>query len=248
MERQVAWVTGASRGIGAAIADRLVSEGFYVVGTATSENGAEAITKRLQAIDSDQGSGEGLVLDVSDSAARESTCAEILEKHGKISVLINNAGITRDGLLMRMKEADWQSVIDTNLSAVFALSKLVSRPMMKARYGRIINISSVVASMGNPGQANYAAAKGGVEALTRALAKELGSRNITVNAIAPGFIQTDMTDELPDEQKQRMLEAIPAARLGQPAEVAAAVAFLASESAGYISGEVLHVNGGMYMG
>ncbi len=248
MERQVAWVTGASRGIGAAIADRLVSEGFYVVGTATSENGAEAITKRLQAIDSDQGSGEGLVLDVSDSAARERTCAEILEKHGKISVLINNAGITRDGLLMRMKEADWQSVIDTNLSAVFALSKLVSRPMMKARYGRIINISSVVASMGNPGQANYAAAKGGVEALTRALAKELGSRNITVNAIAPGFIQTDMTDELPDEQKQRMLEAIPAARLGQPAEVAAAVAFLASESAGYISGEVLHVNGGMYMG
>lgn len=243
MTKDVAWVTGASRGIGAAIADRLARDGFFVVGSATSETGAAAITERLQA----HGSGAGVVVDVRDPEAIDQVFGDSIKAHGAPSVLVNNAGITRDGLLMRMKDNDWQEVIDTNLRAVFLLSRLVSRGMMKARHGRIINISSVVAEMGNPGQVNYAASKGGVEALTRALAKELGSRGITVNAVAPGFIETDMTRELTDSQREGMLSAIPAARLGQADEVAAAVSFLVSREAGYVTGAVLPVNGGLYM-
>lgn len=242
MDKPVAWVTGASRGIGAAVADRLAQDGFYVVGTATQAEGAQAVAERLNKL----GAGEGLAVDVGDGDQLNSVFSECLKRLGAPEVLINNAGITRDGLLIRMKDTDWQGVVDINLTAVFQLSRLVAKGMMKARYGRIINISSVVAAMGNAGQANYAAAKGGVEAMTRTMAKELGSRGITVNAVAPGFIETDMTRKLNDSQREAMLTAVPAARLGQPEEVAAAVSFLASKDAGYITGEVLHINGGLY--
>ena len=241
---RVALVTGASRGIGAAIADHLAAQGFVVAGTATSERGATATTERLQAI----GQGAGFVMDVGDSDSVDSALKQIEQSLGTISVLVNNAGITRDTLLMRMKEEDWQAVLNTNLTSMFRLCKAVHRGMMKQKFGRIINISSVVARMGNAGQGNYAAAKGGSEGYTRSLARELGSRGITVNAIAPGFIATDMTEELSAAQKEQMLQAIPLGRLGQPEEIAAVAGFLASDAAGYITGETIHVNGGMYMG
>lgn len=241
---KIVLVTGASRGIGAAIADAFARQGDIVIGTATSESGAKKVAERLQAL----GKGDGLVLDVS-SAESIAQCTEaVLDRYGAPAVLVNNAGITRDTLMMRMKEDDWDQVIATNLSSVFRMSKPLIKGMMKARWGRIINVSSVVASMGNAGQVNYAAAKAGIEGLTRSMAKELGSRNITVNAVAPGFIETDMTKQLPEDQQQALLGAIPLQRLGRPEEIASAVAFLASDQAGYISGETLHVNGGMYMG
>jgi len=237
-------VTGASRGIGAAIAQTLGARGAVVLGTATSDAGAEAITERLQQAGIE---GAGLKLNVTDADSVSQTLAGIKERFGLPEVLVNNAGITRDNLLMRMNEDEWQQVIDTNLNAVFRLSKAVLRGMMKARWGRIINISSVVGAMGNPGQANYAASKAGVAGFARSLAAEVGSRGITVNTVAPGFIDTDMTRSLPQEQKEELLSKIPLGRLGQPEEVAALVAFLASDAGGYISGETLHVNGGMYM-
>jgi 3-oxoacyl-[acyl-carrier protein] reductase len=244
MKGQVVLVTGASRGIGRAIAMELGAQGATVIGTATSEAGATDIQK---AFDSAGLSGMGSVLNVTDAAACEALLGEIEKKYGAVSVLVNNAGITKDNLAMRMKDDEWDAVIDTNLKAVFRLSRLVMRPMMKARFGRIINITSVVGNSGNPGQANYCAAKAGVAGMTRSLAQELGSRNITVNCVAPGLIDTDMTKGLPEEQKQAMLKAIPANRLGQPEDVAHAVAFLASDKAGFITGVTLHVNGGMYM-
>ena len=239
-----ALVTGASRGIGAAIAETLGHQGALVVGTATSDAGAEAITERLQ---QSGVQGCGLKLNVTDADSISQTLADIKERFGTPEVLVNNAGITRDNLLMRMSDDEWQAVIDTNLSAVFRLSKAVLRGMMKARWGRIINISSVVGAMGNPGQSNYAASKAGVAGFARSLAAEVGSRGITVNTVAPGFIDTDMTRDLPQEQKAELLRKIPLGRLGQPGEVAALVAFLASDAGAYISGETLHVNGGMYM-
>lgn len=240
----VALVTGASRGIGAAIADRLAMQGWFVVGTATTSAGAESISARLSHL----GQGAGVVLDVADPEGMAQVLEDIERRWGGITVLVNNAGITRDGLLMRMKEEDWSAVIDTNLTSIYRLCKAVTRGMMKSRKGRIVNISSVVAAMGNAGQANYAAAKGGLEGFTRALAKELGSRNITVNAVAPGFIDTDMTRELSEAQRAQMLQSIPLGRLGRPEEVAEVVAFLVSDAGAYITGETLHVNGGMYMG
>jgi len=237
-------VTGASRGIGEAIAQTLGRQGALVLGTATSEAGAEAITERLRASGVQ---GAGLKLNVTDADSISQTLADIKERFGAPEVLVNNAGITRDNLLMRMSEDEWQAVIDTNLNAVFRLSKAVLRGMMKARWGRIINISSVVGAMGNPGQSNYAASKAGVAGFARSLAAEVGSRGITVNTVAPGFIDTDMTRDLPEEQKAELLRKIPLGRLGQPGEVAALVAFLASDAGAYISGETLHVNGGMYM-
>jgi 3-oxoacyl-[acyl-carrier protein] reductase len=242
MTASVALVTGASRGIGRAIAAELAAQGFTVVGTATSEAGAQAVNDAL----APQG-GRGIVLNVNDAAACDAAVDAIVKQHGGLQVLVNNAGITRDGLAMRMKDDDWQAVIDTNLAAVFRLSRAVMRPMMKQRHGRIINITSVVGASGNAGQANYAAAKAGVAGMTRALARELGSRNVTVNCVAPGFIATDMTEGLPEAQKAALLAQIPLGRLGQVGEVAAAVAFLASPAAGYITGSELHVNGGMYM-
>lgn len=239
---QTALVTGASRGIGRAIALTLAQAGFRVVGTATSEAGADAITQVLAAW-----GGRGIVLNVNDAAACESAVDELVKSQGGLHVLVNNAGITRDTLAMRMKDEDWDAVLETNLKAVFRMSRAVIRPMMKQRYGRIVNITSVVGASGNAGQANYAAAKAGVAGLTRALARELGSRQITVNCVAPGFIATDMTEVLPEAQKAALLQQIPAGRLGTPDEVAHAVAFLASPSAGYITGTELHVNGGMYM-
>lgn len=244
LEGQVALVTGASRGIGRAIAMELGSQGAIVIGTATSAGGAADIQ---QALDTSGTTGMGAVLNVTDAAACEALLGEIEKKFGAVSVLVNNAGITKDNLSMRMKDEEWDVVIDTNLKAVFRMSRLVMRAMMKARFGRIINITSVVGSSGNPGQANYCAAKAGVAGLTRSLAQELGSRNITVNCVAPGLIDTDMTKGLPEEQKSAMLKAIPVARLGQPEDIAHAVAFLAGRHAGFITGVTLHVNGGMYM-
>jgi 3-oxoacyl-[acyl-carrier protein] reductase len=244
LKGQIALVTGASRGIGRAIAMELGAQGASVVGTATTESGAAEIQ---QAFDAAGHIGWGTVLNVTDAAACESLVAEIEKKFGAVSVLVNNAGITRDNLSMRMKDEEWDAVIDTNLRAVFRMSRLVMRSMMKARFGRIINITSVVGSSGNPGQANYCAAKAGVAGMTRALAQELGSRNITVNCVAPGLIDTDMTKGLADAQKDAMLKTIPLNRLGQPEDIAHTVAFLASGRASYITGVTLHVNGGMYM-
>jgi len=241
---QIALVTGASRGIGAAIAQELGKQGATVVGTATSAGGAEQISQALQA---QQINGAGMALDVNDAAQVEQLLKTISEQFGDVSILVNNAGITRDTLLMRMKDEDWDAVMNTNLKSVFRMSQAVIRPMMKARSGRIINISSVVGHMGNAGQTNYAAAKAGMTGFTKSLAAELGSRGITVNCVAPGFIDTDMTRELPEEQRQALLQHIPLGRLGQSAEIAAAVAFLASPNAAYITGETLHVNGGMLM-
>ncbi len=244
LEGRVALVTGASRGIGRAVALELGRLGAIVVGTATSESGAADIDKALAdaAIQ-----GAGMALNVTDAAACEALVGEIEKRFGAIGILVNNAGITRDNLAMRMKDEEWDAVIDTNLRAVFRMSKLVMRGMMKARNGRIINITSVVASSGNPGQANYAAAKAGVAGMTRALARELGSRNITVNCVAPGFIDTDMTRALPEAARDALLGNIALGRLGRPEEIAGAVAFLASPAAAYVTGTTLHVNGGMYM-
>ena len=239
---QVALVTGASRGIGRAIAMALAAQGMKVIGTATSEAGAAAIGEALGAF-----GGSGLKLDVTDGAALDAAIDGIVKQHGGLQVLVNNAGITRDTLSMRMKDEDWDAVLDTNLKAVFRASRAAIRPMMKQRYGRIVNITSVVGASGNPGQANYAAAKAGVAGMTRSLARELGSRGITVNCVAPGFIDTDMTHSLPEAQKAALLAQIPVGRLGQAAEIAHAVAFLASPLAGYVTGTELHVNGGMYM-
>lgn len=236
---RVAIVTGASRGIGKSIAEELVNAGHYVIGTATSEDGAAGITKNLS-------NGRGEVLDVSD----ETSIAAFFNRISDVdapTILVNNAGITRDNIALRMKGDEWQDVINTNLNSVYHVAKGCLRGMTKARWGRIINISSVVGSMGNPGQSNYAAAKAGMEGYSRALAAELGSRNITVNAIAPGFIQTDMTDDLPEDQQAALLTRVPLGRLGEAAEVAALVSFLSSDAAGYITGETIHINGGMYM-
>jgi 3-oxoacyl-[acyl-carrier protein] reductase len=244
LTNQIALVTGASRGIGAAIAQTLGKEGATVIGTATSEGGAENINTALK----ESGiKGMGIALDVNNTAQIEAVLAEINAKFGDVTILVNNAGITRDTLLMRMKDEDWDAVISTNLTSVYRMSQAVMRPMMKARIGRIINISSVVGHMGNAGQANYAAAKAGMTGFTKSLASELGSRNITVNCVAPGFIETDMTAELPEAIKTKMLERVPLGRLGNVDEIAATVAFLASPSAAYITGETIHVNGGMYM-
>ena len=240
--RQIALVTGASRGIGAAIAAQLVAQGCFVIGTATSESGAAQISTTLVE------GGVGRVLDVRDTTAIDALIKSIETEFGTIAILVNNAGITKDNLLMRKSAADWHDILQIHLHAVYQLSKAVLRGMSKARFGRIINITSVVAQMGNAGQANYAAAKAGVEGFSRALAREMGGRNITVNCIAPGFIATDMTEVLDEKVKAMMLSQIPLGRLGQAAEVAAAVGFLASSQAGYISGAVLPVNGGMYMG
>jgi 3-oxoacyl-[acyl-carrier protein] reductase len=242
-EPRVALVTGASRGIGRAIAATLAAQGLSVIGTATSDAGAAAIGQALAG----HAGCTGIRLDVTDGAAVEAAVEVIVKQHGALHVLVNNAGITRDQLAMRMKDDDWDAVLDTNLKAVFRTSRAVLRTMMKQRHGRIINITSVVGASGNAGQANYAAAKAGVAGMTRALARELGSRSITVNCVAPGFIATDMTDALPDAQKAALLGQIPLGRLGSADEVAHAVAFLASPLAGYITGAELHVNGGMYM-
>jgi len=240
---QVALVTGASRGIGAAIALELAQQRFKVVGTATSEAGAAAIGAALAAF---PGCG-GAVLDVNDAAAAQALVDRITADHGGLQVLVNNAGITRDMLALRLKDEDWDAVLDTNLNSVFRMCRAVMRGMMKQRYGRIISITSVVGAAGNQGQANYAAAKAGVAGMTRALARELGSRGITVNCIAPGFIETDMTAALPDAQQQALLQQIPLGHLGKPADIAHAVGFLASPRAGYVTGQEIHVNGGMYM-
>ena len=238
----IALVTGASRGIGKAIAERLVADGATVIGTATSENGALAISDYLQ------GGGEGKVLNVADPDSMQALLADITQKHGAVDILVNNAGITRDNLLMRMKDDEWQNIIDTNLTSIFKMSKAVLRGMMKKRKGRIINIGSVVGSTGNAGQANYAAAKAGVIGFSKSMAREVASRGITVNVVSPGFIDTDMTKALTAEQKESIFKDIPANRLGDPKEIAATVGFLASDDAAYITGETIHVNGGMYMG
>ncbi|ARU06623.1 3-oxoacyl-ACP reductase [Comamonas serinivorans] len=240
--KQVALVTGASRGIGAAIAQALAQAGMTVIGTATTADGAARISAALQGL-----GGRGAVLNVNEAKAGDALVEEIVKAEGGVHVLVNNAGITRDTLAMRMKDEDWDAVLDTNLSAVFRMSRAVMRPMMKQRYGRIVNITSVVGVMGNQGQANYAAAKAGVAGMTRALARELASRSITVNCVAPGFIATDMTSGLPEAQQQALLTQIPLGQLGQPEDIASAVAFLASPQAGYITGQELNVNGGMYL-
>ena len=239
---EVALVTGASRGIGAAIADALAASGAKVIGTATSDGGAQAIGDRLAAP-----GGAGRVLDVTDGAAVDALIEQIGKEFGPVSILVNNAGITRDQLLMRMKDEDWQVILDTNLTSVYRTSKAVMRGMMKARKGRIISIASVVGVTGNPGQANYAAAKAGIIAFSKSLAREIGSRGITVNVVAPGFIDTDMTRALSEDQRNALLGQIPLGRLGAPDNIAQAVVFLASPAAAYITGETLHVNGGMYM-
>jgi 3-oxoacyl-[acyl-carrier protein] reductase len=244
LDKHIVVVTGASRGIGRSIAVELARQGATVIGTATSESGAEGITAALKEVGAQ---GRGAVLNVTDAAASEAFIDGVVKEFGGINVLVNNAGITKDQLAMRMKDDEFDAVIDTNLRAVFRLSRAVLRPMMKARGGRIINITSVVASSGNPGQANYAAAKAGVAGMTRALAREIGSRGITVNCIAPGFIDTDMTKVLPEAQRAALTAQIPLGRLGSPEDIAHAVAFLASPHAGYITGTTLHVNGGMYM-
>jgi len=241
LEGEIALVTGASRGIGRAIAEELAARGATVIGTATSEKGAAAISEYLGS------QGTGMVLNVTDRDSIATVIDAIADKHGAITILVNNAGITRDNLMMRLKDEDWDAIIDTNLSSVFRLSKAVLRGMMKARKGRIINIGSVVGSTGNPGQANYAAAKAGILGFSKAMAREVGSRGITVNTVAPGFIDTDMTRELSDEQRDALKSSIPLNRLGEAVEIAKAVAFLASPDAAYITGETLHVNGGMFM-
>ncbi|QEY14384.1 MULTISPECIES: 3-oxoacyl-ACP reductase FabG [unclassified Cellvibrio] len=241
---KVALVTGASRGIGAAIAEQLGKAGAVVIGTATSVSGAEKITARFAELGV---RGAGKVLNVTDADSVAALLKEVGEEFGAPAILVNNAGITKDNLLMRMSDEEWFDVINTNLSSIYRLSKGVLRGMMKARWGRIINISSVVGAMGNPGQSNYAATKAGVSGFARSLAAEVGSRNITVNTVAPGFIDTDMTKVLPEEQKQQLLSRIPLGRLGAPEEIASVVVFLASDAGGYISGETIHVNGGMYM-
>ena len=244
LDNQAAIVTGASRGIGRAIALELARQGATVIGTATSEAGAQAISAAFEAAGL---KGRGAVLNVNDGAAAEALIDATVKEFGGLAILVNNAGITQDNLAMRMKDDEWDSVIDTNLKSVFRLSRAVLRPMMKAKGGRIINITSVVGSSGNPGQANYAAAKAGVAGMTRALAREIGSRGITVNCVAPGFIDTDMTKDLPAEQQAALKQQIPLGRLGSPDDIAHAVAFLASPQAAYITGTTLHVNGGMYM-
>ena len=240
---QVALVTGASRGIGAAIALELAVRGYQVVGTATTDEGAERISQALSAHPGCRGAN----LNVNDGAAIEALMDSIVKQQGGLHVLVNNAGITRDTLAMRMKDEDWDAVLDTNLKAVFRVSRAAIRPMMKQRFGRIISITSVVGASGNPGQANYAAAKAGVAGMTRALARELGSRSITVNCVAPGFIETDMTSVLPEDQQKALNAQIPLGHMGKPADIAHAVAYLASREAGYVTGQELHVNGGMYM-
>ncbi|CUA81426.1 MULTISPECIES: 3-oxoacyl-ACP reductase FabG [Gulbenkiania] len=242
LQGKVALVTGASRGIGAAIADHLAAEGAIVIGTATSEAGAATIGERLAA----QG-GAGRVLDVGQEGAIEALVDEVEKAFGPVAILVNNAGITRDGLLMRMKDEDWDAIMDTNLKSVFKASKAVLRGMMKARWGRIINIASVVGAMGNAGQANYAAAKAGIMGFTKSMAREVGSRNITVNCVAPGFIDTDMTRALPEAQREALVQQIALGRLGEAKDIADAVGFLASDRAAYITGQTLHVNGGMLM-
>lgn len=243
IEGQVALVTGASRGIGAAIALEMAKQGYKVIGTATTGSGAIKIREALAAFPG----CDGRTLDVTDGAASESLVDALVKEHGGVQVLVNNAGITRDTLAMRMKDEDWDAVVDTNLKGVFRMSRAVMRSMMKQRYGRIVSITSVVGASGNPGQANYAAAKAGVAGMTRALARELGSRGITVNCVAPGFIETDMTAGLQEEQQKALLTQIPLGRLGKPADIAHAVLYLASPAANYITGQELHVNGGMYM-
>ena len=239
---RIALVTGATRGIGAAIAAQLARQGLTVIGTATSDEGAERISAALN-----EWGGRGVRLNVTDGAAVDALVDATVKQHGGLHVLVNNAGITRDMLAMRMKDEDWDAVIDTNLKAVFRVSRAAIRPMMKQRFGRIISITSVVGASGNPGQANYAAAKAGVAGLTRALARELGSRGITVNCVAPGFIATDMTAALPEEQKKALCAQIALGDLGRPEDIAHAVAYLASDGAAYVTGQELHVNGGMYM-
>lgn len=243
MHGQVALVTGASRGIGAAIAHELAARGMKVVGTATTDEGAQKITEGL----AQYADCRGAKLDVNDAKSAEALVDAIAKESGGLHVLVNNAGITRDNLSMRMKDEEWDAVLDTNLKAVFRMSRAVMRTMMKQRYGRIVSITSVVGASGNPGQANYAAAKAGVAGMTRALARELGSRGITVNCVAPGFIETDMTAALPEEQQKALLGQIPLGHLGKPADIAHAVAWLASPQAGYVTGQEIHVNGGMFM-
>jgi 3-oxoacyl-[acyl-carrier protein] reductase len=247
LKGQVALVTGASRGIGAGIAAALAARGMLVVGTATSAEGAERIGVTLKAVPGADPRCKGVALNVTDAPACQSLVEALVSEFGALHVLVNNAGITRDMLAMRLKDEDWSAVIDTNLTAVFRLSRAAVKPMMKQRYGRIVNITSVVGASGNPGQANYAASKAGVAGMTRALARELGSRNITVNCVAPGFIATDMTDALSEDQRKALLGSIPLGRLGQVSDVAQAVVYLASPQAGYVTGTELHVNGGMYM-
>ncbi|WP_109078091.1 3-oxoacyl-ACP reductase FabG [Aggregatibacter kilianii] len=241
MQGKIALVTGATRGIGRAVAEELASKGAFVIGTATSEKGAESISVYLGE------KGRGLVLNVADQASIEAVLEYIKKEFGDIDILVNNAGITRDNLLMRMKDEEWFDILQTNLSSVYHLSKAMLRSMMKKRFGRIINIGSVVGSSGNPGQSNYCAAKAGLIGFSKALAKEVASRGITVNVVAPGFIATDMTEVLSEELKNNLLTQIPAGRLGEPKDIAKAVAFLASDDAAYINGTTLHVNGGMYM-
>lgn len=244
MERKVALVTGASRGIGRAIATQLAkNESLIVIGTATTAEGASSISHYFAKWGLE---GDGIMMDVSDPESVAAGVKEISQAYGPIQILVNNAGITRDGLMLRMSEDDWGQVIDTNLSSIYRVTKAVLRGMTKARWGRIVNVSSVVARMGNAGQANYCASKAGMEGFSRSLAKEISGRGITVNCVAPGFIETDMTDELPDAARAAMLAGVPMARLGQPEEVAGAVKFLVSDDASYITGETLHVNGGMY--
>ena len=240
-QKKVALVTGASRGIGAAIAQRLIQDGFFVVGTATSESGAEKIVENYAE------NGTGMVLDVRDGDAIDALVSEIEQKYGSVLILINNAGITKDNLLLRMSEDDWDDILNIHLKAVYRLSKRVLKGMTKARFGRIINISSVVAHLANPGQANYSAAKAGIEAFSRSLAKEMGSRQITVNSIAPGFITTEMTEQLSEDVRKKMSDQVALNRLGEPQDIANAVSFLASDQASYITGTVLHVNGGLFM-
>ncbi|ESK37665.1 3-oxoacyl-ACP reductase FabG [Acinetobacter nectaris] len=240
-QRKIALVTGASRGIGAAIAAQLINDGFFVVGTATSEAGAEKLTAQFAE------DGVGAVLDVRDATAIDALVTHIEKEYGSVLVLVNNAGITRDNLLLRMSEDDWDDILNIHLKAVYRLSKRVLKGMTRARFGRIINISSVVAHFANPGQANYSAAKAGIEAFSRSLAKEMGSRQITVNSVAPGFIATEMTDQLSEEIRKKMTEQVALARLGNPQDIADAVSFLAGEKSSYITGTVLHVNGGLYM-
>ena len=240
--KKVALVTGASRGIGKAIALQLANDGFIVIGSATSESGAEAITAYLKEF-----GGRGIKLNVNETTDIDTVVADIAAKNGDIAILVNNAGITKDNLLMRMKEQDWDDVLDTNLKSIFLLVKATIRGMTKARFGRIINVASVVGFMGNPGQVNYSAAKGGMIAMTKSLAKEFGSRNITANCVAPGFIQTEMTDSLPAATKEAYVADIPLGRFGDTSDIANAVSYLASDGAGYVTGTTIHVNGGMYV-